>query len=433
MVHNPAMEHSSQTLSEAVPRLTLRSVLFEFLMRFVSFDRGLLRTARELTVKPGQMIVRYVQGHRNDYTNPFAYLTAAVFVSFVVQTLVGFRTRMIEGMQVASGETPMQAAFINATTELLFENMIWVSILIFIPLALLLRLFFLRSDRNLAEVFVFAIFSGGHLAMLGAVLVAFSLVFQPGGLLHSVVGIMLAIAYTSWASTDFFEGGVPLRVIKVGAAWLLAYSFLTMLVVVGAVVWVLATGQIATEDWNLISATEQGRRPLVERLLEDGADPDMTRLRTALHVAVENDNLEIVDLLVAHGADIDARDHLGRTPLFLAIVRRRPEISKVLIEADADATVTTKSGSTLLLAAAGRRDLDTLTWALDNGADVNAVKSEGTYVSPLMVAAAKGDLEMLDVLLSRGADPTVTNSEGKSALDVANGEEVKARLREASG
>jgi len=68
----------------AAPRLTIRLVLREAVQRLFDVDRGWLRTVRELTVGPGAMIRRYVEGHRTFYTNPFAYLVVGSAVNFVV-------------------------------------------------------------------------------------------------------------------------------------------------------------------------------------------------------------------------------------------------------------------------------------------------------------------------------------------------------------
>ena len=55
-------------------RLTLRGIARDAMHRFFNFERGWLRTARELLTQPGAMVRRYVEGDRASYANPFTFL-----------------------------------------------------------------------------------------------------------------------------------------------------------------------------------------------------------------------------------------------------------------------------------------------------------------------------------------------------------------------
>ena len=57
---------------------------------------------------------------------------------------------------------------------------------------------------------------------------------------------------------------------------------------------------------------------------------------TLLHSAAEKKQLEAVNLLIAAGATVDARDNLARTPLYLAASAGAEDIVKVLLERGAD-------------------------------------------------------------------------------------------------
>ncbi len=106
-------------------------------------------------------------------------------------------------------------------------------------------------------------------------------------------------------------------------------------------------------DGTLYTALMQhagtGNLPLAKLLLNNGANPNAFGKRTrwtALHFAVNNaqDNrrpldyrphLEIIDLLLQHGANIDARADEGMTPLIRAAHNRQPNLTKHLLMAGA--------------------------------------------------------------------------------------------------
>jgi len=180
---------------------------------------------------------------------------------------------------------------------------------------------------------------------------------------------------------------------------------------------------------KVVTATDYEVIPVIEKLLDEGADVNMTLQRTALHAAAEKGNLEIVELLIGQGADVNLKDIHGRVPMFVALVEDRPEVARRLAEAETDASICAADGSTLVMAAVRAGDVELVRWALDHGADVNAARPTKNHATALMMAAGYGNLEIVNLLLARGADPDAANHKGKTALDLAKGQEVKDLLR----
>jgi ankyrin repeat protein len=71
---------------------------------------------------------------------------------------------------------------------------------------------------------------------------------------------------------------------------------------------------------------------IVRMLLEHGADPNATQERgfVPLHDAAANGNLELVQLLVKHGARVDAKADDGKTPGDMATERGHKEVAEWL-------------------------------------------------------------------------------------------------------
>jgi ankyrin repeat protein len=111
---------------------------------------------------------------------------------------------------------------------------------------------------------------------------------------------------------------------------------------------------------------------------------------TALHAAVERLDMQIVDTILQHDADVNARDGQGKTPLMLA-VSQGPITSTEVVET-----------------------------LLENGADVDAVNRSGT--TALREAVKCGlHLEVIKMLLDYGADVYSQEEGQRSILDIAHG------------
>lgn len=154
--------------------------------------------------------------------------------------------------------------------------------------------------------------------------------------------------------------------------------------------------------------------------------------RRPLHVAVENNDVKMVGLLIRLGANVSGRDHLGRTPLYLAMHAADPfEVVGLLLDAGAKSELSDRIGIAPLHLAA-RRGRDELVRELVRyGAPVDAV-TLGEGLTPLMLAVLDLDLEVAEVLLVHGADANLPSKQGATALDLAvqrRGSKIIERLR----
>lgn len=88
----------------------------------------------------------------------------------------------------------------------------------------------------------------------------------------------------------------------------------------------------------------------VRLLLDAGADVSVAsanQMRVqALHAAVASRNLEAVQVLLDHGADANARQQVGYTPLMGAAGSGRDDIVDLLLDRGADPTVVAEDGKT---------------------------------------------------------------------------------------
>jgi len=161
---------------------------------------------------------------------------------------------------------------------------------------------------------------------------------------------------------------------------------------------------------ELMSAAYAGDLAGVRALLARSAnvnalgDHELTALECA--VTGRRPSAELVRTLIAAGADIRPTAKERHNPLTYGAYRSHPEVLDVLIAAGADTNAASESGFTALHAsvdAAGVRtgSRDSVRLLLRAGADVNAKDKSGR--TPLSIARAHHDDETVAILLAAGA------------------------------
>ena len=140
--------------------------------------------------------------------------------------------------------------------------------------------------------------------------------------------------------------------------------------------------------------------PVLESFLAHGWDPEKSVDRfgeSALSLActdADETGLEFIKYLVKHGADVNARDDRGRTPLMKLFGERHIM----------------------------NRALDALEILLDKGADMNAADNDGNTVLHYIADSSSRNeaKDALEILLDYGdVDAEAVNNDGKTALDNA--------------
>ena len=206
-------------------------------------------------------------------------------------------------------------------------------------------------------------------------------------------------------------------------------------------------------DLRLVDAARAQDASAVRTLVDqqtpvDVAQPDGA---TALHWAAHWDNLQIADLLIRAGADVNVTNELGVAPLSLACINGSAEMVGRLLDRDADANHALPTGVTSLMTCARTGSVDAVRNLLDHGARVNEQervrgqtalmwaiaerhpdvvatlvaagadighRSHGGFTS-LLFAAQQGNVESAGILLDAGTDVNEVGADGSAALLVA--------------
>jgi len=159
------------------------------------------------------------------------------------------------------------------------------------------------------------------------------------------------------------------------------------------------------------------------------SDPQQVdELNKSLFQAAADGNTEQVAALLSQGADANARDNVGQSPLHISAVKDCRDIIALLLAKGAQINPRDTAGRTPLHYAVGAGGLygvgdwartgdpNTARLLLDKGADIDAVDQEGW--TPLHYATRVCREPIVRLLLERGADSSVTNKRGRTPLSL---------------
>ena len=192
---------------------------------------------------------------------------------------------------------------------------------------------------------------------------------------------------------------------------------------------------------QLIDAVKRGSVDDVNRLLEEGADVNCTDGKFGLppiHWIGDKPSVPVVQLLISHGADVNAY-HSEGSPLMMCAYCGLAELAQVLLENGAEVDFALpEGGETALHMASVTGKLDVARLLVEAGADVNRGTNSDRATqmfqdrlwgeTPLHLAAKSGHAAMVEYLLSAGADKNVKTTQERTPLDYARESEKAGQV-----
>jgi len=165
--------------------------------------------------------------------------------------------------------------------------------------------------------------------------------------------------------------------------------------------------RIHTEEGTKAMDEEESKL-LVKLLKRIEAQPNIVNKRgangvTVLHGVCVNRYNRIVEMLLKHGADVNATTKYGRTPLHMAVSKGKTDTAELLLESGAEVDARDRVlGWTALYEACQNGDVGTAKLLLQHGADVNT--KDDTGLTALHAAAWDGNEAIVKLLLKWDAD-----------------------------
>ena len=178
-----------------------------------------------------------------------------------------------------------------------------------------------------------------------------------------------------------------------------------LIVLLAALFPLLACSAEPTPDQVLWKAALKGKGNVdaVKTALSQGADVNVRKGGwTVLMRVIGEGHAEIAQLLVAHGADPNAKGFSGETALTIAAEHGHVEIVKILLDRGADMNAKTNHGDTALHYGSEYGHRDVVKVLLDAGVDMNRKDQDGE--TALAIAKRKNHEEIVQLLKNAGAN-----------------------------
>ncbi|TMS20710.1 Neurogenic locus notch-like protein protein 2 [Larimichthys crocea] len=175
-----------------------------------------------------------------------------------------------------------------------------------------------------------------------------------------------------------------------------------------------------TGETALHLAARYARADAAKRLLDAGADPNAhdNMGRTPLHAAVAADAQGVFQILIRNRAtELDSRMNDGTTPLILAARLAVEGMVEELIHCHADINAVDDHGKSALHWAAAVNNVEATLVLLKNGA--NRDMQDNKEETPLFLAAREGSFEAAQVLLDHYSNRDITDHLDRLPRDTA--------------
>ncbi|CAH1783527.1 unnamed protein product [Owenia fusiformis] len=129
--------------------------------------------------------------------------------------------------------------------------------------------------------------------------------------------------------------------------------------------------------------------------------------------------IDVMDVLIARGADVNWKNDSGKTALMMACYTGKLESVERLRQAGASYDITDKAGCAAIHSAIDGKNSELIEWILDDGADVNTKELSTKWTPLLRCASVNGNVNVASTLIKQGAELDIKDADGKTALMIA--------------
>ena len=174
------------------------------LVSVLNFDKGIFYTIRELLLRPGESVHKFIHSDRNRLVKPVIFIIVCSLIYTIAQQLLKF-----EDGYVSSGGLE------NSAVSIIFgwiqKNYGYANILMSIFITVWIKIFFRKYKYNFFEIIILLCFLMG-VGML--IYTVFGIIESITKLRILQIGGIIGLLYTSWAIGQFFDKTKKLNYLK---------------------------------------------------------------------------------------------------------------------------------------------------------------------------------------------------------------------------
>jgi hypothetical protein len=204
-------------------KIDLSYILSE-IVSVLNFDKGILYTIKELLIRPGENIHKFIHNDRNRLVKPIIFVIVCSLVFTITEQLLKFE----EGSVNAGGFGDSAVTNIYKWIQ---NNYGYANILMSVFITIWIKLFFKKYAYNFFEIIILLCFVMG-IGML---------IYTIFGVIESItkikilqIGGFVGFIYTSWAIGQFFDKNKKLNYLKGFVAYFLGMiTFYFLAVILG--------------------------------------------------------------------------------------------------------------------------------------------------------------------------------------------------------
>jgi len=199
------------------------------IQHLLHFEKGFLYTVKELFIRPGFVIKTYINENRTKLIKPIPFL---IFTS-LIYTLVNNYFHVEEGIVNFNGaETHANGSSIKAIFGWVQSHYGYANIMMGGLIAVLLKLFFRKSNYNIFEITILLCFVMGEGMLLLALFSAIAGITKMNAI-FALAGVV-AFIYTTLAIGQFYGPKKVMSYVKAFIAYMVGTTlFYVILVIIG--------------------------------------------------------------------------------------------------------------------------------------------------------------------------------------------------------
>ena len=187
---------SSCWLPRKPNRIDRKYILSE-LRSILDFEKGIFFTIKELLLRPGENVEKFINEDRNRLVKPILFIIVCSLIYTMIQNFFQFEDGYV-GFSIGQGSST------ETISQLISENYGYANIAMTAFIALWIRLFFRKYHYNYFEILI----------LLSFVMGVGMLIFSFFGIIDSWVdlevadkGYLIGVLYVSWGIGQFFDKG----------------------------------------------------------------------------------------------------------------------------------------------------------------------------------------------------------------------------------